>query len=107
MPVATRAVLVGLACSLAGTLPFNLLGGANLLFGASVPWSVPLVAGYLWIYSHARGAAERVTGLETALDDPWFWILGCLALVSGAAMVWAFARLAALKRAERTSAALA
>lgn len=285
LPVVARAVLVGLACSLAGTLPFSLLAGANLYFGASVPWSVPLVAGYLWIYwrylqgrwwpsstaefrreslrgqapdsarvwgwalltgvlglafsftltpalarltpisfslpaellqappvtvvalillisvqagvveeasfrgymqsvierrhgvvlavavptvvfglghltgglgemnavrmalillagvfygilthlsgsilpgviihalgdaigilliwwrqIHVRGAVERVTGLRTAVDDPWFWILTGLALVSGAAMVWAFGRLAALKRFARASAGVA
>jgi membrane protease YdiL (CAAX protease family) len=43
---------------LAGTLPRNLLFAANLRYGASVPWAVPVTAAYLWFFWRYLGGVE-------------------------------------------------
>jgi membrane protease YdiL (CAAX protease family) len=47
---AAGAVVIGIAVMLAGTLPRNALFAANLRYVPDMPWSVPLVAVYLWFF---------------------------------------------------------
>jgi membrane protease YdiL (CAAX protease family) len=106
LPVVVRAVLVGLACSLAGSLPFSLLGGANLLYGASVPWSVPLVLGWLWIYwrylqgrwwprstAESRRASLRGQAPKSARVWAWTLLIGVLGLAFSFTLTPALGRL--------------
>jgi membrane protease YdiL (CAAX protease family) len=54
--VIAKAVIVGMAVMLAGSMPRNLLFLANLRYGASIPWALPLTAAYLWIFwKYLRG----------------------------------------------------
>jgi membrane protease YdiL (CAAX protease family) len=94
--VVLRAVLIGMAVAMAGTIPRNIAFAANLRHQSSVPWAVPLVAVYLWFFwryldgagppestSQARREslrAQRVSGRQ------WAWALtagglGIVALV--------------------------
>jgi len=91
-----RAVVVGLAILLAGTIPRNVLFAINLRAYPSVPWSVPLVALSLWLFwRYIRGEGPpRATAEERRLSlrsNPlplraWYWAiaaggLGIVALV--------------------------
>ena len=54
--VIARAVVVGIVVLLAGTpLPRNAAFAANLRFGASLPWSAPLMAAYVWFFWRYAG----------------------------------------------------
>ena len=96
MDVVLRAVLIGMAVAMAGTIPRNIVFAANLRHQSSVPWAVPLVAVYLWFFwRYLDGAgppestsqerreslrAQRVSGRQ------WAWALtagglGIVALV--------------------------
>ena len=50
LPVALRAVLTGVAVAAAGTVPWAGLVSANLRHESTAPWSVPIMAAYLWLY---------------------------------------------------------
>ncbi len=50
LPVAVRAVLAGVAVAAAGTVPWATLVSANLRHESALPWSVPIMAAYLWLY---------------------------------------------------------
>jgi hypothetical protein len=50
LEVIVRAVLVGMLVMLAGTIPRNLAFVANLKYFTSVPWAVPVIAAYLWLF---------------------------------------------------------
>lgn len=50
LPVVLRAVLVGLAVGAAGTLPWAKLVSANTRHLSSIPWAVPLMATFLYVY---------------------------------------------------------
>ena len=50
MHVVFQSVVLGMLVALAGTIPRNLLFAANLKFHPELPWAVPLVAVYLWIF---------------------------------------------------------
>ena len=50
MDVVLRAVLIGMAVVMAGTIPRNVAFAANLRHLSGVPWAVPLVAVYLWFF---------------------------------------------------------
>ena len=54
MAVLVHSVFIGLIVALAGTVPRNLLFGANLRFLTAVPWAVPLMAAYLWLGAFSR-----------------------------------------------------
>ena len=45
-----QAVIAGMLVMLAGTIPRNILFAANLRYVPSLPWAVPIVAVYLWIF---------------------------------------------------------
>jgi membrane protease YdiL (CAAX protease family) len=96
--VLVEAVVTGTAVLLAGTLPRNALFAANLAFFPAVPWAVPVLALYLWLFwrylrgdgpppttSATRRRNLRATPLSGRL---WTWalaagVLGLIALVLG------------------------
>ena len=56
VPLVLRAVLSGLAAAMAGTLPWAMLVSANTRHLSVLPWAVPVMAGYVWLYwRYARG----------------------------------------------------
>jgi membrane protease YdiL (CAAX protease family) len=50
LPLIARAVLTGVAVAAAGTLPWAALISANTRHHSTLPWAVPLMAAYLWLY---------------------------------------------------------
>jgi len=92
VPVAGRAVLVGLAVAAAGTIPWVALVSANTRYLSTLPWAVPLMAIYLWSYWRyfGRGAgwprstaeARRRNARANALTDE-AWGLALLAGMLG------------------------
>ena len=50
VPVVLRAVLIGVAVAAAGTMPWAALVSANTRHQSALPWAVPLMAMYLWLY---------------------------------------------------------
>ena len=50
MPIALRAVLTGVTVAAAGTVPWAWLVSANITHESALPWSVPIMAIYLWLY---------------------------------------------------------
>jgi membrane protease YdiL (CAAX protease family) len=98
MDVIARAVFLGMAVMLAGTIPRNIVFAANLRHGASVPWTVPVIAAYLWFLWRYLGGAgppaataeERARSLRAhdVSGAAWVWallagVLGIVALVIG------------------------
>ena len=96
LPIIVRAILSGSVLATVGTLPWALLSEANLKFLPAVPWSVPLMALYLWLFwRYARGegwprstAEIRKKNLRanSLSADVWGWaifagILGLVGLV--------------------------
>jgi membrane protease YdiL (CAAX protease family) len=45
-----RAVVVGLVVAMVGTIPRNVLFGLNVRYMTGIPWAVPIVAVYMWIF---------------------------------------------------------
>jgi membrane protease YdiL (CAAX protease family) len=94
LPVVVRAVVVGTLVGGMATLPWSVLVGANFKLWPSVPWSVPVMALYLWIYWQYVGgkgwpastAESRRRDLRArSLSGPlWRWSLlaGSLGIVS-------------------------
>jgi hypothetical protein len=68
-------VLIGIAVLLIGTIPRNVFFAANLQYYATVPWAVPLIGIYLWLFwRYMKGdgppestTAERRTSLRAEL----------------------------------------
>lgn len=57
VPVAARAVLIGLLVLIAGTIPWSVLVSANLQLSPAFPWAVPVMAVYLWLFwRYLRGS---------------------------------------------------
>ena len=96
MSVIVQAVLLGMLVAMAGTIPRNLLFAANLKFHPELPWAVPVVAIYLWIFwRYLQGAgppAETAPFRRSSLRaralpvHVWAWALfagtvGIMALV--------------------------
>jgi membrane protease YdiL (CAAX protease family) len=94
--IIVQAVLIGMVVVIVGTIPRNLLFVANLRYYASVPWAVPLTAGYLWFFwRYLNGAGppestveQRRTSLRASSvsGQVWAWALlagglGIVALV--------------------------
>jgi len=50
VPVVLRAVLIGVAVAAAGSMPWAALVSANTRHQSALPWAVPLMAMYLWLY---------------------------------------------------------
>ena len=96
MGVVPQAVLIGMLVVIAGTIPRNLIFAANLRFLTNVPWAVPVVALYLWVFWRylngdgppASTSNERRTSLRARRIPArlWGWALlagglGIVALV--------------------------
>lgn len=87
MGVIVQAVLIGLLVVIAGTIPRKLIFAANLRYYTSVPWAVPLTAGYLWFfwrYLNGAGppqstAEERRTILRANRVSGYAWAWALLA----------------------------
>lgn len=92
-----RAIFIGFLVSMAGLLPPMLLSGANLRYYPSVPWAVPLMALYLWLFwRYLNGAGppqstveERREGLRAnrVPRNVWAWALLAGGLGIGALVV--------------------
>jgi membrane protease YdiL (CAAX protease family) len=50
LPVVGRAVVLGVTAAAAGTMPWAALVSANTRHQSALPWAVPLMALYLWVY---------------------------------------------------------
>jgi len=108
LPVVVRAVVVGCLVLTAGGLLTGPLLFANITFYPAVPWSVPLLAGYLWFFwQYLRGrwwprstADARREGLRAnpLSSRVWRWALlaGYLAMGSSYALHWVVGRLTPL-----------
>ena len=96
--VILRAVLIGMAIVMVGTIPRNILYFANIQYFNVVPWAVPLVAIYMWFFwRHLQGYGppaetsehRRILMRAKPLSGyVWFWsllagTLGIVALVAG------------------------
>jgi membrane protease YdiL (CAAX protease family) len=89
-----EAVLVGMLLLIVATVPRNIAFAANLRYFSSVPWAVPLLAVYLWLFWRYVGGwgppdttAERRRASLRAAPLParvWAWALaaGTLGLVT-------------------------
>lgn len=111
LPVVVRAVLVGSVVLTAGGLLTGPLIFANLRLWPEVPWSVPLLAAYLWLsWQYLRGrwwprttAEARRQGLRANRLSPrmcrWALAAGYLALVSVFALQWVVGRVVPLRYA--------
>jgi len=87
-------VLLGLLVVVAGTIPRNILFAANLRSFANVPWAIPLIAAWLWLfwwYLNGSGPPQSTAGERRARlrANPlparvWAWALcaGALGIVA-------------------------
>jgi len=109
LPMAIRAVAAGLTVASAGTLPWAWLVSTNLKHQSALPWCVPIMAAYLWLYwryfvrgwGWPRSTTEirRVHSRANALPaDVWGSALlaGMLGLVSVLLLQGVLGRLIAL-----------
>lgn len=98
LPYTLRAVLVGLAVTAAGTIPWVFLSLVNVRTSPHVPWAGPLTAVWLWLYwryllGHGPPRATAALRRERLQIRPlaartWGWAL--LATTSGFAALIAF-----------------
>ena len=96
LPVVARAVLIGVGAAAAGSLPWAALVSANTKYRSTLPWAVPFMAMYLWLYWRyvVRGSgwprstaeARRMNARANALPDE-VWGPALLAGVLGLAGV--------------------
>jgi membrane protease YdiL (CAAX protease family) len=95
LPVLVRAVLTGLAVATAGTLPWAMLVSANITHRSALPWAVPIMAVYLWLFwRYVRGegwprstAAARRTNARANTLPGELWGPALLAGVLGLVVV--------------------
>ena len=70
IPVIIRAIVIGLAMGAAGTVPWALLVAANMKYASYLPWAVPIMAAYLWLFwRYARGAGWPESTAEARRID--------------------------------------
>jgi membrane protease YdiL (CAAX protease family) len=94
LPVLVQAVVTGLAVATAGTIPWATLVAANIKHKPALPWAVPIMAVYLWLFwryvrgegwpqstAAARRARSRANGIPADLWGPAL-LAGVLGLVS-------------------------
>jgi membrane protease YdiL (CAAX protease family) len=109
LPVVARALLVGVAAAGAGTMPWAALMSANTRHQSAMPWAVPLMAMYLWLYWRylVRGSgwprstadARRMNARANALPhEAWgpALLAGLLGLASVLLLQGALSRVVAL-----------
>jgi len=108
LPVLVQAVLTGLAVATAGTIPWAALVSANIKHQPALPWAVPIMALYLWLFwryvrgegwpqstAAARRASSRANGVPADLWGPAL-LAGVLGLVSVLLLQGVLSRLVAL-----------
>lgn len=108
LPVLVQAVLSGLAVATAGTIPWTTLVSANIKHQPGLPWAVPIMAVYLWLFwryvrgegwpqstATARRARSRANGLPAGLWGPAL-LAGLLGLVGVLLLQGVLSRLVAL-----------
>jgi membrane protease YdiL (CAAX protease family) len=108
--IVVEAIWAGIIVLLAGTIPRNLLFSANLKYFTGVPWAVPLMAAYLWLFWRylnlgwsAPAAARRADLRANRLSArEWLWALvaGGLGLVTLVVALGILNRLVVLPRQE-------
>ncbi len=111
MPVLVRAVAIGLAVGLAGTLPWSRLVAANTQYASNIPWAAVVMAPILvawWLYfARGRGRppgtaeARRLGGRANRVpDDLWGPALGAgvLGLLATLLLQGVLARMVTLPR---------
>ena len=96
LPIALRAVVIGVAAAAAGTLPWAALVAVNTRHQSWLPWAVPVMAAYLWWYWRylVRGSgwprstaeARRTNARANSLTDG-VWGAAILAGMLGLASV--------------------
>ena len=96
LPIALRAVVIGVAAAAAGTLPWAALVAVNTRHQSWLPWAVPVMAAYLWWYWRylVRGSgwprstaeARRTNARANSLTDG-VWGAAILAGMFGLASV--------------------
>ena len=96
LPIAIRAVVIGVAAAAAGTLPWAALVAVNTRHQSWLPWAVPVMAAYLWWYWRylVRGSgwprstaeARRTNARANSLTDG-VWGAAILAGMLGLASV--------------------
>jgi membrane protease YdiL (CAAX protease family) len=97
LPIWLRAILLGLAVAGVPTTIWALLASINLKLTPGIPWSVPVMAGVLWLYwrylrgegPNARLAAYRKEHLRAKELTPRVWRWALIAGGSAVAAVWA------------------
>ena len=107
IPVAVRAIIIGLVVTLAATLPCGFLVQSNLKIAARIPWAAPAVLAYLvlylkylrgWGWPRSTAIARRDSMRAAGLPWPaWRWSLfsgGC-ALAASIALLMVVRRLVA------------
>jgi len=92
--VIAQSITIGMLVLLAGTIPRNILFSANLHYFANIPWTVPLIALFLWFFwwylngggPPASTTTERRTMLRAGKlpGIVWAWALfaGVLGIVT-------------------------
>ena len=108
LPVIVQAVVTGLAVATAGTVPWATLASANIKYQPALPWAVPIMAVYLWVFwryvrgegwprstAAARRASSRANALPSDLWGPAL-LAGVLGLVSVLLLQGVLSRLVAL-----------
>ena len=111
LPILVRAVLTGVAVASAGTVPWAILVSANTRYQSALPWAVPIMAVYLWLYwryfvrgwgwprstAETRRTDSRANGVA---GDAWGQALlaGMIGLASVLLLQGVMGRLVALPR---------
>lgn len=108
--IVIEAISAGMIVLFAGTIPRNLLFSANLKYFTGVPWAVPLMGAYLWLFWRylrlgwsAPAAARRADLRANPLSArEWLWALvaGGLGLVTLVVALGILNRLVVLPRQE-------
>ena len=71
MRVVGHAVVIGMIVAMVGTIPRNVLFALNLQYLTAIPWAVPIVAVYMWIFW--RSLAKLDTASSAADESGTFW----------------------------------
>jgi membrane protease YdiL (CAAX protease family) len=89
--VLVRAIIGGVGMAAVGTIPWALLGWANLTYLPSIPWTAPIVAVHLWMFWRYAGgegwphstARERRENRRANPVDGAMWGMAMLAGILG------------------------